>query len=186
MRKNKTTVQYHVFMTKFLPIEQHLSQLTLNICYKHIQIGVISLYFKCISSKQQLYILGFYWFCNSCTRCDTPATFCIDWLASLWLASLSFNTHEGEKCRRHTVISPNWFVSTSLTFWKIISRRPVTYGRMFCLYRRAEMKQRHQEIRQKYGELFSLLVCVCQQSATYTASKLWLTLQNKMWLFLHL
>lgn len=78
MRKNKTTVQHHVFMTKFLPIEQHLSQLTLNICYKHIQIGVISLYFTCISSKQQLYILGVYWFCNSCTRCDTPATFCID------------------------------------------------------------------------------------------------------------
>lgn len=78
MRKNKTTVQHHVFMTKFLPIEQHLSQLTLNICYKHIQIGVLSLYFTCISSKQQLYILGFYWFCNSCTRCDTPATFCID------------------------------------------------------------------------------------------------------------
>lgn len=51
MRKNKTTVQHHVFMTKFLPIEQHLSQLTLNICYKHIQIGVISLYFTCISSK---------------------------------------------------------------------------------------------------------------------------------------
>lgn len=68
MRKNKTTVQHHVFMTKFLHIEQHLSQLTLNICYKRIR----------MSSKQQLYILGFYWFCNSCTRCDTPATFCID------------------------------------------------------------------------------------------------------------
>uniref|UniRef100_A0A3B5M3J4 PTTG1 interacting protein n=1 Tax=Xiphophorus couchianus TaxID=32473 RepID=A0A3B5M3J4_9TELE len=30
----------------------------------------------------------------------------------------------------------------------------VAHGEMLCLHRRAEMNKRHQEIRQKYGELF--------------------------------
>uniref|UniRef100_A0A3P9NHK6 Uncharacterized protein n=1 Tax=Poecilia reticulata TaxID=8081 RepID=A0A3P9NHK6_POERE len=30
----------------------------------------------------------------------------------------------------------------------------VAHGETFCLHRRAEMNKRHQEIRQKYGELF--------------------------------
>lgn len=77
MRKNKTAVQHHVFMTKFLHIEQHLSQLTLNICCKCIKnlsyLSILYMYVLIKYPKQQLYILGFYWFCNICIRCNTPA-----------------------------------------------------------------------------------------------------------------
>lgn len=125
-------------MQKAIPSHTRL-RLTFSYCFNFCCLSV------CVAS------VNFY-----SVTCDAPAAAAVVLYRLWWLSAQN---------ARHYVLRANWFVVTSLgSVWKSkISLVHVSLIKILCTYRRAEMKQRHEEIRKKYGELLRLLA-VCLQS----------------------
>lgn len=100
-----------------------------------------------------------YWFEIRCTLGVTTAPVAL--LLTIHISFIHDTTLMRKKCTSQHVTTPNWPVALwcfgAFKAVKYIISCCVTQKKLFCPYRKAEMKLRHDEIRRKYGKLSHLL-----------------------------